>query len=58
MKKLFKVSAINTKGVIVYTGTLQACTEYQAIDFIKMFSGPVGKVCWTADVIRNLKELN
>ena len=51
MKKLFKVSAINTKGVIVYTGMLQACTEYQAIDFIKMFSGQVGKVCWTAAAV-------
>ena len=52
MEKLFKVSAINTKGEIVYTGMLQACTEYQAIDFIKMFSGSVGKVCWTAAAVR------
>ena len=52
MNKLFKVSAINTKGVIVYTGMLQACTEYQAIDFSKMFSGPVGKVFWTAVAVR------
>ena len=52
MKKLFKVSAINTKGVIVYTGMLQACTEYQAIDFIKMFSGSVGNVCWIAAAVR------
>ena len=52
MEKLFKVSAINTKGEIVYTGMLHACTEYQAIDFIKMFSGSVGKVYWTAAAVR------